>query len=215
MASWIRRAGEALDRPIGGKARLVLLAVVFLLGLSFLQPLWRIAMVAPQYPNGLSVDIYLYKVEGGRDGRDISEINSLNHYIGMAPINREQLGDLDWMPFAFLFLILVTLRVAVIGNGRDLVDLSFLVTFVTATALARFAFKLYVLGHTLDPKAPFQVEPFMPVVMGMKQVANFTTWAYPLAAAGLIGLSILCVFLTTAHHLLRGTYARDADSGSR
>lgn len=201
--SMFDRLAESLDRPIGATARIGLLIVVALLGLSFVQPLWRIAMTAPQYPKGLSVDIYLYKVEGGREGRDVAEINSLNHYIGMAPIDREQLGDLDWMPFAFLFLILMTLRAAAIGNGRDLIDVCVMITFVTATAMFRFAYKLYVLGHTLDPKAPFRTEPFMPVVVGMKQIANFTTWAYPLGAAGMIGVAILLCYALTGWHSLR------------
>lgn len=208
MNEMLDRLAESLNRSISGKSRLLLVAIAILLSLSFTQPLWRIAMIAPQYPNGLSVDIYLYKVEGGRSDHDVAEINSLNHYIGMAPIDRKQLGDLDWMPFAFIFLILVALRAAVIGIGRDLVDLCFLITFVMTTAMARFAFKLYILGHSLDPKAPFKVEPFMPVLLGQKDIANFTTWAYPLAAAGLIGLSLAGVFFIAISHFLKSSRSR-------
>ena len=58
-----------LDRPLYLPARLVLAALVIPLCLTFTSPLWRISMVAPQYPNGLYIDIYTHKVEGGHEGR--------------------------------------------------------------------------------------------------------------------------------------------------
>ena len=51
---------------------LLLLAVFFL-------PLWNLTMFAPQYPEGLRLDIYSYKLEGGNRNKDIKEINNLNH----------------------------------------------------------------------------------------------------------------------------------------
>ena len=63
-------------------------------------------MLAPQYPQGLTLDIYAHKVEGGRNGADIQEINTLNHYIGMKHLDRAQLSDLDWLPFGFGVLAL-------------------------------------------------------------------------------------------------------------
>ena len=66
-------------------SKLLLLALPLLL--SFLFPLWRISMKAPQYPDGLYMDIWSYQLTGGNDGHDIVEINTLNHYIGMPPID--------------------------------------------------------------------------------------------------------------------------------
>ena len=40
-------------------------------------------MFAPQYPDGLRLDIYSYKLRAGTTGQDVKEINVLNHYIGM------------------------------------------------------------------------------------------------------------------------------------
>ena len=40
-------------------------------------------MFAPQYPEGLRLHIYAWKLDGGNHGQDIREINVLNHYIGM------------------------------------------------------------------------------------------------------------------------------------
>ncbi|MBZ0251882.1 MAG: hypothetical protein K8I02_00965, partial [Candidatus Methylomirabilis sp.] len=138
---------EFLGRPIRMGARPILLLLTVPLALSFLFPLWNISMIAPQYPRGLTLDIYLHKVEGGNNGHDIAEINTLNHYIGMEPINRAALTDLDWLPFAMGFLAIIALRCAAIGNVRILIDLLVLSGYVSAFALGRFVYKLWVLGH--------------------------------------------------------------------
>lgn len=199
---------EFLGRPIRMGSRPVLAALTVPLALAFLFPLWNISMVAPQYPQGLSLDVYLYKVEGGREGRDIQEINVLNHYIGMQPIDRAALTDLDWLPFAMGFLIVVALRCAAIGNVRILIDLVVISGYVSAFALGRFVYKLWVVGHELDPKAPIQAEPFMPAVFGTKQIANFTVTSFPRLGTVCVGAFVLGVALVAAWHLYVGR--RDA-----
>ena len=32
---------------------------------------WKISMTAPQYPKGLYMDVYAYKLEGGDEGQHI------------------------------------------------------------------------------------------------------------------------------------------------
>src|SRR5687767_14669742 len=100
----------------------MLVASCLFLVLAFFHPPWRISMEAPQYPNGLYLDIWAYTIEGGNDGQHLAEINNLNHYIGMHTIDRAEFADLDWLPFALGILILLTLRVAVVGNVRSLID---------------------------------------------------------------------------------------------
>jgi hypothetical protein len=163
-----------LARPLVLPSRALLALLVVPLALSFTAPLWKIHMVAPQYPRGLDLRIYPHTVEG-----DIQEINTLNHYIGMDRIDRASLSDLDWIPFAIGALILLTLRVAAIGEKRSLVDLAALFSYFSLFSLGRFAYKLYVYGHDLDPLAPFKVAPFTPPILGTKQIANFTTSSSP------------------------------------
>lgn len=200
----LRRFYEFLDRPLYGAARVVLAALVIPLLLTFTAPLWKIYLVAPQYPQGLSMDIWSYKLEGGDDGQHIQEINTLNHYIGMKPIDRAALSDLDWLPFAIGGLALLALRVAAIGNVRSLVDLAVVTTYVSLFGLGRFAYKLYVYGHDLDPTAPVKVKPFMPVLLGTKQIANFTTSSYPLLGSVYLGLFVTGVFVLLGWHLVAG-----------
>lgn len=203
MSRIAQRFYALLSQPLAGWSRLALAVLVIPLALSFTQPLWRIHMVAPQYPDGLDLDLYAHTVEG-----DVEEINTLNHYIGMARIDRAALSDLDWMPFAIGALMLLALRVAVVGDVRSLIDLSVLFVYFSLFSLGRFYYRLYVYGHNLDPRAPFEVEPFTPVILGTQQVANFTTTALPQAATALIGLFATGVLGLTAWHLVDGLRGR-------
>ena len=196
-----------LDAPLIPRSRLVLAALVIPLVVAVSQPLWQISMKAPQYPKGLELEIYAYKVEGGHDGRDLGEINTLNHYIGMKKIDRAALTDLDWIPFALGLLVLLTLRCAAIGNVRALVDLLVITGYISLFAMGRFVYKLYVYGHDLDPTAPVKVEPFTPAIFGSKRIANFETASYPQVGSVLIGVFVAGVAAVTAWHLIAGRRA--------
>ncbi|HET9949771.1 MAG TPA: hypothetical protein VFQ22_12680 [Longimicrobiales bacterium] len=197
LTALVDRFQEFLNEPIRFRSRFVLALLVLPLALTFTQPLWRVRMEAPQYPAGLVLDVYAYKLSGGHEGRDVDEINVLNHYIGMRPIARSELADLDWIPFALGLLGILTLRAAAVGNVRALVDLSVLTMYVATFSLARFAYTLYVFGHDLDPHAPVQIEPFMPPLLGSKDVGTFTTHSWPhwgtafmvVFAAGVLGVT--------------------------
>jgi copper chaperone NosL len=203
----LARFYELLDRPLHGAGRLLLALAVIPLVLSFSHPLWRIHLTAPQYPGGLTMEIYAHKLDGGNRGQHIQEINTLNHYIGMHKIDRAELSDLDWLPFAFGILALLALRCAAIGNVRALVDLAVVTTYVSGFAMARFVHKLYVFGHDLDPTAPVKVAPFTPAILGTKQIANFTTESLPRAGSLLVGLFATVVIGVTVWHLVAGRRA--------
>jgi hypothetical protein len=204
MKKALDRFYEFLDRPLFGWGRAALALLVIPLIIALGQPLWRISMTAPQYPKGLWLDIYASTVESGNDNHDLQEINTLNHYIGMAKIDRGELTDLDWIPFALVALILLTLRCAAIGNVRMLVDLAVMTGFVGAFSVFRFVYKLYSYGHNLDPTAPIKVEPFTPAIFGTKQIANFHTASWPQTGTYLIAAFALGVVGLTAWHLIKG-----------
>lgn len=204
MKTVIRNFYETLTYPLSPRARIVIALLVIPLLLAFVFPLWRISMEAPQYPLGLSMDIYPHTVVGGHDGADIKEINILNHYIGMRPIDRAQLTDLDWLPFAIGGLALLALRCAAIGNVRSLIDLFVLTSYFCAFAMGRFVYKLYTYGHVLDPDAPVKVPGFTPALFGTKQIANFTTHSFPqLGAIGILVFALGLAFLSVAQFVRR------------
>ncbi|HWV38089.1 MAG TPA: hypothetical protein VN033_06385 [Vulgatibacter sp.] len=202
--SMFARFQAFLDRPIFPSARIAVAILTIPLVLSFTMPIWKISMVAPQYPDGLYLYIWSYKLEGGADGQHIAEINTLNHYIGMRGIDDAASADLGWIPFALGALVLIALRVAAIGNVRSLLDLTVLTSYVSLFAFGRFVYRLYVFGHDLDPTAPVKVEPFMPVVIGTKQIANFTTTSLPMAGSYGIGIFVTGTLVVTLWHLVAG-----------
>lgn len=195
---------DFVSRPLFPAARVLLVLAIVPLVLSFFYPLWRITLIAPQYPDGLYVDVFSYAVRGGNNGQHLTEINTINHYIGMGHIDRAALADLDWMPFAIGILGLLALRVALVGDVRSLIDLSVLAVYVSGFAFARFYMKMYALGHELNPEAPLHIPPFTPPVFGSREIANFTSSSYPRAGSFWLGLFLATLAGTLLWHLVAG-----------
>jgi len=116
MPAFLQPVNRFIAEPIGLAARLMLLAAAALLVTTYFFPLWNLTMFAPQYPDGLRLDIYSYTLVGGNGGQDIKEINVLNHYIGMQDLLRESFTEFTWMPFVIGALGLLVLRAIVHGT---------------------------------------------------------------------------------------------------
>ena len=185
-----------LDRPVSFTGRAMLLAALVVLLGGAVLPLWRISLVAPQYAEGLSLDMYAYQIVAGNDGQDLAEINTLNHYIGMKPIAQADFLEMKVLPFAIGAFSLLTLRAVVVGRIISLVDLAVLFVYFGAFSLGSFAYRLYSYGHHLDPQAPMKIKPFMPVVIGSQQIANFVQTSVPLA--GTICMAAFLMLLLAA-----------------
>ena len=199
MQGFLARYYALMIEPLVPWTRLLLLGLVIPLALSFTQPLWNIHLVAPEFPQGLDLEIYAHTING-----DIEEINTLNSYIGMARIDRRAFSDLDWIPFAMGALVLLALRVVAVGDVRSLIDLAVLLFYFSAFSMSRFYNTLYLFGHNLSPYATVEVEPFTPAVLGTQQIANITTSSYPQGATWLIGVFALGVVFLTLWHVVRG-----------
>jgi hypothetical protein len=193
MSAILHSVHRFLDRPLSVASRsLVLLGIVALVAGAFL-PLWRIQLVAPQYQEGLTLDMYSYKIVAGNGGQDLPEINTLNHYIGMKPIVQADFAEMKWMPFAVGVFGLLALRAVAIGRIGSLVDLGVLFSYFGAFSLATFVYRLWSYGHHLDPLAPMRMEPFMPIVIGRQQIANFVQTSLPTAGSACFGLFLAAI----------------------
>ena len=155
---------QLLDRPVSLTGRLLVLAAIVVLLIGATLPLWRISLVAPQYAEGLTLDMYAYQIVAGNNGQDLAEINTLNHYIGMKTIAQADFLEMKLLPFAIGVFVLLALRAVVVGNIMSLVDLAVLFVYFGVFSLGSFAYRLYSYGHHLDPAAPMTIEPFMPVM---------------------------------------------------
>lgn len=193
MNEFLRREYSFLRRPLNLASRLILLVAAGLLVAAVFLPLWQIHLVAPQYREGLTLDIFTHKLVGGNGGQDLHEINVLNHYIGMKPLRQADFVEMKWMPFAFGAFALLALRAAVIGRMASLVDLGVLFLYFTAFSLGSFYHRLYTYGHDLDPRAPMTIEPFTPVMIGSQKLANFVQTSLPQSGGYLIALFPLLI----------------------
>jgi hypothetical protein len=196
ISTLLRREFRFLRKPLNLRSRLLLLAAAVAIGTAIFFPLWKMHLVAPQYSEGLDLYIYSYKIEGGGyNGQHLAEINNLNHYIGMKPIRQADFTEMELMPFAFGIIILLILRSIVFGEMANAVDLFALYCYFGVFSIAAFWYRLYTYGHTLDPQAPVQIEPFTPLLIGVKQIANFREASYPQMGAWLLCLSVLLIVL--------------------
>ena len=195
MRSLLEKEVRLLDQPLDlGPRALLLVATLCLLG-AYLFPLWNMTMFAPQYPDGLRMDIYSYKLEGGNKGQDIREINVLNHYIGMRDIEVADFTEFKWIPFVVGIMGLLFLRAAVLGRMAHALDVFVLYVYFGLFSLWSFAYKMYSYGHNLAPTASVKVDPFTPPLLGYKKLANFEVYSYPQAGSYALGAAALFVAL--------------------
>ena len=185
-----------LHKPLNLWSRLLLLAAAVTIAVSIFFPLWKMHLVAPQYSDGLDLFIYSYKiVGGGLNGQHLVEINNLNHYIGMAPIQQADFLEMRWIPFIFGLITLMILRSVVFGQMGNLVDLFVVYCYFGIFSIGSFWYRLYTYGHNLDPHAPMHITPFTPLLLGTKQIANFRESSYPQLGAYLLCFSVLLIVL--------------------
>lgn len=191
-----------LNKRLNLLSRLLVLAAVVCLALSFFFPLWHIHLVAPQYREGLDMWIYAYQLVGGNEGQDLVEINLLNHYIGMQEIHEADFYEMRIIPFALGFFILVGLRGIIFGRMSNLVDHLVLFVYFALFSLATFVYRLYSYGHHLDPRAPINVDPFWPTLIGTKQIANMTQTSLPGIASYLLifGMGLMVAAVIVSRH---------------
>lgn len=196
VSSLLRREFRFLHQPLNFASRLLLLAAAVTIAVSIFFPLWKMHLVAPQYQDGLDLYIWSFKIEGGGyNGQHLAEINNLNHYIGMKKIEQADFMEMRWMPFVFGLIILMTLRSIVFGEMSNVVDLFAVYTYFGLFSIGSFWYRLYEYGHNLDPQAPVRIEPFTPLLIGVKQIANFREHSFPQTGAYLLLLSVLFILL--------------------
>ncbi|MCP3935339.1 MAG: hypothetical protein GY708_08205, partial [Actinomycetia bacterium] len=110
---------QKLDSNLTVSSRLLVFAAVLVLIPTFIVPLWHMTFVAQQYPEGLDLYVYSHDLVGGNKGNDLTEINVLNHYIGMAELKPSDFNELKWIPLVIGLIGVLTLRAGTIGNVRS------------------------------------------------------------------------------------------------
>ncbi len=179
MSKFFQRITVKLSQPLTAGSRMLVFLAFLILVPTFLTPLWHMTFLAQQYPEGLDLYIFSHNLVGGNDGNDLTEINVLNHYIGMAELQPEDFKELKWVPLVIGLIGVLTLRAAVIGRLGSVLDLIVISLYFGGFSLWSFWYRLSYYGHNLDPRASVTVDPFSPPVFGYKMVGQFEVWSYP------------------------------------
>jgi nitrous oxidase accessory protein len=147
----------------------VLLAASVILLASLARPYWTMRVEAPQYPKGLALIVYANRIEG-----DVREIDMLNHYIGMKPLNEgattERRLAIPGVVAAAIALVLPGWLSTRWATGLALPTLAIPLVFTLD-----LYYWLWTFGLHLDPKAPLShaVKPFVPPLVGQGKIAQF------------------------------------------
>lgn len=167
-------------------ARVALLCSLFL-------PYWHMKLDAPQYPKGLHLNAYVNRIEG-----NVREINSLNHYIGMRPLDQAARLERAMAVWAIIAMVLLV-------EGATFIHSKWAALLVLPAVLFPIGFLadlhywMALFGQNLDPRAPLSssVKPFTPPILGVGVIGQFKTiawmgWGLWLAWAA-AGLSLLAM----------------------
>ncbi|MBK7086374.1 MAG: hypothetical protein IPH53_17650 [Flavobacteriales bacterium] len=123
------------------------------IGALLVVPIWRIDLAAPQYPEGLVLQIFHDSFTG--------DVDKINGFIGLI---------VGW-----------GLIIALIGRRGGLFAwLMVLGAFVLWAMWDMYSWG-YKYGHDLDPRAAIKVEgmAYQPPLLGHKKLLNFDAWSLP------------------------------------
>ncbi|MFK5856137.1 MAG: hypothetical protein QM503_08415 [Bacteroidota bacterium] len=190
---------------------LMVVGSLFLLAL-FIFPLWKITLVAPQYPEPLGMYIHIDRLADGVEFNDVQNIDLLNHYIGMAHlpsvenVKRKVVKpfiEFTIMPIAIAILVLMGIVFGFIGNRKLYLLWFIILSILGIVGMYDFYIWLYDYGHNLDPNAIMKIiDPltgelmaYQPPIFGFKQMLNFEVYSYPAMGVNFIVLSAAMVIL--------------------
>jgi hypothetical protein len=166
-----------------------------LMAAAYFSPMWWVSLKAPNYPehtfpDGVRIEMHWFGVANGCKARVsdeveedepldcVHEMNTINHYIGMHPI--EHGAQIEFAAAPYLFAAFgVFLLLLLFYSGPLWWLLAVPAILAPVAFLADFLGWLWWFGHNLNDWAAFTVKPFMPTVFGEGKVAQFSTYAYP------------------------------------
>lgn len=184
-------------------SRVFLAAAAVALFVSVYVPIWRIELDAPQYPEGLALQIHADKLGG-----DVEIINGLNHYIGMRTLHAEDFIEFTVLKYIIWFFAICSLVAAVVARKKVAYMLFGAFVLFGILAMVDFWRWEYNYGHNLDPNAAIIVPgmAYQPPLIGFKQLLNFGAFSIPDTGGWLFiaaGLLMLWVTLSESKVLNR------------
>ncbi len=174
------------------KSKILIIIAALMIMLTFVFPLWYIDLEAPQYPEGIGLQIWINQIVG-QNPHDLANINGLNHYIGMKEIEPESIPELKIMPYLMIFMMLFGLIAGIMGK-RTLVYI-WILLFVIMAAIGMYDFYMweYDYGHDLNPLAAIKIPgmAYQPPLIGSKMLLNFNAISMPHIATYILGFVVM------------------------
>lgn len=166
-----------------------------LLIIVIVVPIWRIELTAPQYPEGLVMQIHADRLAG-----DVQIINGLNNYIGMRQLSADDFVEFTVLPYIIGAFALFGLLAIVINRKWFFYTWSILFFVFAFAAMVDFYLWEQDYGRNLNPKAPIQVPgmTYSPPLIGFKQLLNFGAYSTPDIGGWMmvvVGLALLYAFI--------------------
>jgi len=174
------------------KSKILIIIAALMVMLTFVFPLWYIDLEAPQYPEGIGLQIWINQIVG-QNPHDLANINGLNHYIGMKEIEPESIPELKIMPYLMIFMMLFGLMAGILGK-RPFVY-TWILLFVIMAAIGMYDFYMweYDYGHNLNPLAAIKIPgmAYQPPLIGSKMLLNFNAISMPHIATYILGFVVI------------------------
>lgn len=191
------------------RSRILLVLASLLLLLAYVLPIWRVSLEAPQYPQGIGMQIRINTISGVNP-HDLQNINGLNHYIGMQEIVPESIPELKIMPWLFGFLIAMGLLSAALGKRPLLYLWTGLFTLLLAVGFVDYYKWGYDYGHNLNPEAAIKIPgmAYQPPLIGSKDMLNFVAHSWPDTGGLAVFAALLLGIVATVVELRRRRRAK-------
>lgn len=184
----------------------MIIGSALLLGL-FIFPLWSIELEAPQYPNGIGMNIYLDGLQG-KEKHDLQNIDGLNHYIGMSKLPKpEDMWEFSVFPKVIGGMAALGIIIGLLGLITGISPKWFLVWLIFMCilgVLGMYDFNAWMVdyGTNLDPKAIMKMTDadgnplsYKPPLFGTRHILNFVAKSYPHTGAYMMGFGMLLTFV--------------------
>ncbi|HIP59944.1 MAG TPA: cytochrome C [Campylobacterales bacterium] len=142
------------------------------------MPIWSVSLEAPNYPKeAFPMGIPVYFHFDGFSG-EVHEMNTINHYIGMDPMERGGPYERVLAPYALVFTAFL-MALFIIYNGKIFSLFMVIPAAMPLIFIGLYSYWLYWFGHNMHDYGAFKIKPFMPTVFGDGKVAQFVTHSYP------------------------------------
>lgn len=172
--------------------RIIFIVGVLSLLLVFVFPLWQITLFAPQYPDGITMYIWVNQISGNDPGV-LQNINILNHYIGMQKIEPDAIPELKYFPYVIYGMVALGILLFFVNKSKGFIGWTIFLILLGILGIYDFYLWEYDYGHNLAEDAPIKIPGmvYQPPLFGRKMLLNFEAFSYPHFGSLFLGLSIL------------------------